>query len=252
MFFTRLLHFITFTLREYLRSGRALVEASVIAVAFLLLFRRASSPMALEAFFSLAGMLTLGLAIYSSSTFMGLSNRPQGYMLLTRKLGRSGYLLGYYVAALAVIVAAYLALSVLCVAFQSVENLNFANWLLGSLPLLLNAALAAATMILVAPIVMTPFWRLTLLAGVAIAFSGSLFNSQTVRDLAPLLRNLLGTLQVVFSAPLLPLFSGFALAVSRDYSGANIAIPLAQLSLTLGILALALSMFGRREIMFQG
>lgn len=252
MFFIRLLRFISFTLQEYVRSGRALVELSIVGIAFYLLFRPSSSPMTPEAFFALAGMLMLGLALYTSSACIGLANRPQGYLLLTRKLGRSGFLLGHYLAAVSIIGTCYLALTVLCVVFQSAAGLSAGTWLLGSLPLLLNAALAAATMTLVAPMVLTPGWRLALLAAIAIAFSGSLFNSQTLRDLAPLLRNLLGTLQIMFSAPLLPAFSGFALAISRDYSGANVAIPLAQLSLTLGVLALALHVFGRREVVFQG
>jgi hypothetical protein len=59
-------------------------------------------------------------------------------------------------------------------------------------------------------------------------------------------------LRAIFSTPLLPAFTGFALSISRDYSGLALAIPIAQLSLTLGLLALALYVFSRREIIFSG
>jgi len=56
----------------------------------------------------------------------------------------------------------------------------------------------------------------------------------------------------IFSTPLLPAFTGFALAISRDYSGIAFAIPLAQLFLTLGLLTMAVYIFARREIILSG
>lgn len=247
----RMLRFAGFTLLEYLRSGRALVEFIVIIVTYYLLFRGSTTPMTGEAFFSLAGLLMIALAFYTTSMMLGLGDRPQGYLVLSRRIGRSGYLLGLYLAALTVLFAAYGLLSAINALLSPVEMLGLTGWIGGSLPLLLNIALIAAVVTLLAPMVLTARWRLVVLAAVALAFSGSIFNSQTMRDLAPALRNLLGTLQVIFGAPLLPAFSGFALSVSRDYNGAAIAILLAQLSLTLGMLSLALYAFGRREIVFQ-
>lgn len=249
---TRILRFAGFTLLEYARSGRALVEFIVIIVAYYLLFRGSTTPMNGEAFFSLSGLLMLALAFYTTSIILGLGDRPQGYLVLSRRIGRSGYLLGLYLAALVVLFAAYGLLSLVNALLSPVAMLGFAGWLGGSLPLLLNVAMIAAAVTLLAPMVLTARWRLVVLAAVALAFSGSIFNSQIMRDLAPVLRNLLGTLQVIFGAPLLPAFSGFALSISREYNGAAFAILLAQLSLTLGLLALALYAFGRREIVFQG
>jgi hypothetical protein len=62
----------------------------------------------------------------------------------------------------------------------------------------------------------------------------------------------LEVLRTIFSTPLLPAFTGFALSLSRDYSGIGVAIPLAQLSLTLSLLALAVYAFARRELIFSG
>ena len=248
----RLARFVGFTLTEYVRSGRVLAEILAIVIAYYVLFRRAGSAMTPETFFSLAGLVMLGLAFYTTSMMMGLGDRPQGYLVLARKIGRAGYLLGHYLAALAVELVAFGVLSLLTAIFSPVEGLGLGGWMLGSLPLVLNVALTAAAVTLLAPIVLSAGWRLAILAAVAIAFSGSVINSQTLRSLSPLLRNALGTLQVVFSTPLLPVFTGFALSVNRDYSGPSVAIPLAQLSLTLGLLALATYAFARREVVFHG
>lgn len=251
-FFLRLAAFVGFTLQEYARSGRILIEIAATCIAYYLLFQRTGSPLTPAVFFSLAGLFTLALTFYTTTVMMSLGDRPQGYLILTRRLGRGGYLIGFYLAALLVIAGCYGLLSLACAVLSPIEGLDTADWLLGSLPLLLNIATLVATVTLLAPIVLTPSWRLAVLAAVALAFSGSIFNSQTIRELPSLLRDLLGTLQVVFSAPLLPVFTGFALSVSRDYRNANIAIPFAQLSLALGLLGLALYVFARREIIFHG
>lgn len=249
---SRLATFVGFILSEYARSGRVLVEIIATLVGYYLLFRRSEPPLQPSAFFSLAGLLTLGLTFYTTSVMMSVGDRPQGYLVLTRRLGRGGYLLGHYLGSLLLVVACYGLLSLACAILSPIAGLSVSDWLLGSIPLLLNVAMLAAAITLIAPIVLTPTWRLVVLAAISLAFSGSIINSQTLRDMAPLLRDLLGSLQVVFSAPLLPAFTGFALSVSRDYGSANIAIPFAQLSLTLGLLALALYVFARREIVFHG
>ena len=58
--------------------------------------------------------------------------------------------------------------------------------------------------------------------------------------------------RTIFSTPLLPAFTGFALSISRDYSGIAFAIPLAQLFLTLSLLTMAVYVFARREIILSG
>jgi hypothetical protein len=94
-------------------------------------------------------------------------------------------------------------------------------------------------------------WRLAILALVAIAFSGNLLGGVVMQQLGPL-ATALEVLRTIFSTPLLPAFTGFSLSLSQDYSGIGFAIPLAQLSMTLSLLALAIYAFTRRELIFSG
>lgn len=248
----RTLQFTAFTLVEYARSGRVLVELAAGVAAFYLFFRRWATPMTAEYLFSTAGLFTLALTFYSASTVLSLGDRPQGYLVLARRLGRGGYLLGLYLAAQAVVWGVYGALSLGVALYNPVPGLGVAGWALGSAPLLLNVALLSALLLLLAPMVLSTGWRLAILAVVALAFSGNLIGGPTLATLPPALATALDVLRTVFSTPLLPAFTGFALSVSRDYAGVNAAIPVAQLSLTLSLLALAVYTFSRRELIFSG
>ena len=90
------------------------------------------------------------------------------------------------------------------------------------------------------------------LALVAIAFSGGLIGGQTLADLPAPVTAAINISRTIFSTPLLPAFTGFALSISRDYSGIAFAIPLAQLFLTLGLLTMAVYIFTRREVILSG
>lgn len=249
---TRILRFVGFTLVEYGRSGRVLVEILAALAVYYVLFRRWTSPMPADYFFSTAGLIVIGLTFYTTSSIMGLGDRPQGYLILARKLGRAGYLLGLYLSALSIVLALYGAISIAVAVANPVAELSLSGWLLGTLPLALNAALLGALLTLLAPMVLTSGWRLTILAVVAIAFSGNLLSGQVLANLAPPLVSAINVLRTIFSTPLLPAFTGYALSVSRDYDGFNKVIPVAQLSLTLSLLALALYAFTRRDIIFSG
>jgi hypothetical protein len=161
-------------------------------------------------------------------------------------------LLGLYLAIQAIVWGIYGLICLLMPFYNPVVGLTLRGWLLGTLPLLLNAALLSALLTLLTPIVLPAAGRLTVLALIATAFSGSLIGGQTLAELPPTLTAGLSVLRTLFSTPLLPAFTGFALSVSGDYSGIAIAIPLAQLSLTLGLLSLATYVFSRREIIFSG
>lgn len=249
---SRTLRFAGFTLLEYARSGRILLElAATLAVGYIF-FRRWATLMPPEYFFGTAAVFSLVLTFYTASSVLALGDRPQGYVVLARGIGRAGYLLGLYCATLAVVVGAYGALSLGVAIFSPVAGLGVADWLLGTLPLLLNVALLGALLVLMAPMVLSTGWRLAILGLVALAFSGSLLGGPTLATLPQGVASALDVVRTLFSAPLLPAFTGFALAVSRDYSGINAVIPLAQLSLTLGLLALAVYAFGRRELIFGG
>jgi hypothetical protein len=247
----RTVRFIAFTLVEYARSGRILVECLATVVVFYLFFRRWTTPPPASYFFSTAGLFTLGLTFYSTSAMMGLGDRPQGYVLLVRRISRASYLLGLYLAALAITSTLYGAISLGMALYNPVADLTPRGWLLGSLPLLLNVALFGALLTLLAPIVLTAGWRLAVLALVAIAFSGNLLGGQVVATIPQVIATGLSILRTIFSTPLLPAFTGFQLSVDRDYSGIHFLTPIAQLTLTLSLLSLAIYAFRRRDLLFS-
>jgi hypothetical protein len=250
--FIRTLRFTGFTLVEYARSGRILVEMLAAMIFFYIFLRRWTSLPPPEYFFSTTGLFVLALTFYSTSSTMSLGDRPLGYLLLVRRLGRGGYLLGFYLAAQAIVWGAYGLISMATALYNPVQGLDVRGWLLGSTPLLLNAMLLGALLTLLAPIVLPATGRLVVLALVATAFSGGLIGGQTLADLPAPLTAAINISRTIFSTPLLPAFTGFALSVSRDYSGIAFAIPLAQLFLTLGLLTLAVYVFARREVIFSG
>lgn len=248
----RTARFTGFTLVEYARSGRIIVETLATLAVFYILFRRWGTGINAEYLFTYGGLFALALTFYTASAVMGLGDRPQGYVVLMRRLGRGGYLLGLYMAALAIELAAYGALNLAVALLNPVGELTIGGWLLGTIPLVLNVALLTALLTLLAPMVLSGGWRLAILAIVAIAFSGNLLGGPTLTMLGEPLTQALSVLRTIFSTPLLPAFTGFSLSVTRDYGGVNAAIPFAQLSLTLGLLALALFAFTRRDLIFTG
>lgn len=248
---SRTLRFVGFTLVEYARSGRILIELLAGVAFFYIFFRRWSSPPPPDYFFSYTGLFTLALTFYTLSSILGLGDRPQSYVLLVRRLGRGGYLIGLYLAAVLVILAMYGLISLGVAIYNPVSDLGLGGWLLGTTPLLLNVALLGALLTLLTPMVLTSGWRLAVLALVAIAFSGNLIGGPTLVRLGPL-ADVLGVLRAIFSTPLLPAFTGFALSLTRDYSGLSAAILLSQLSLAVGLLGLAVYVFSRRELIFSG
>ena len=129
---SRLLRFTGFTLLEYLRSGRALIEAVAAAVFFyFFLLQRDGSSLEAQKFFSLTGLFAIALTIYTMSSMVGLGDRAQGYLLLTRRLGRIGYLLGFYFAGVVVVSAAYGVISLLTAFLSRIPDLTLRDWLLG-------------------------------------------------------------------------------------------------------------------------
>lgn len=244
--------FAVFTLDEYLRSGRIIVELAATAVAYYLFFRRWTTPMTPEYFFSTVGLFMLGLTVYTGSSILALGDRSAGYVTLARRLGRGPYLLGLYFAVLAVSWAVYGAICLLVALTNPIRNLDFTGWALGTIPLLLNLAMLAAFLTLLTPIVLPAPWRLAVLALVALAFSGSLIGGATLSSLPESVAIALDVMRTILSTPLLPAFTGFAISVSRDYSGASAVVPVAQLFLVIGLLAFAVYSFAKREIVFSG
>ncbi|HNP85433.1 MAG TPA: hypothetical protein PKK78_04795 [Kouleothrix sp.] len=249
---TRTIRFTLFTLVEYVRSARILIELIASVVFFYVFLRRWASTVPAEYFFSVVGLFSLILGFYTTTAMLALGDRPQGYLILSRRIGRGSYLIGLYLAALVVVWSIYGLISLAMALYNPIVGLTPVSWLLGTIPLLLNVALLSALLVLMAPMVLPTGARLLILALIAIAFSGGLIGGQTLAELPTTLTTTINILRTIFSTPLLPAFTGFALSVSRDYRGVAFAIPIAQFSLTLGILALALYAFARREIIFSG
>lgn len=205
-----------------------------------------------EYFFSTVNLFTLGLTVYTGSSILALGDRPAGYVTLARRLGRGPYLLGLYLAVLAVSWGVYGAICLLVAFTNPIRGLGVIGWALGTIPLLLNVALLAAFLTLLTPIVLPAPWRLAVLALVALAFSGSLIGGAALSSLPESVAIALDVMRTILSTPLLPAFTGFAISVSRDYSGASAAVPVAQLFLVIGLLAFAVYSFAKREIVFSG
>lgn len=249
--FIRTLVFTGFTLIEYIRSARILIELIAAAACYAIFLRSDQPGVDPQHFFLIAGLFTLGLTIYTTSAMIGLGDRSQGYLILVRRIGRTGYLLGLYTSALVVIASIYGLLSVATFALSHFQGLSLTSWLLGTLPLLLNVGLLAALFIMLSPLVFSTGWRLLVLGLIALAFSGSFFGNAALDSLTPTIRNIIYGLQALLSWPLVPAFSGFELARTRDYSGSAPVILIAQSSLLVALLGISLYTFSRREVILS-
>jgi hypothetical protein len=241
--------FARFTVREYVRSGRILVELLAMPIATWLFFWPNGAVRGLDPiwFFSMASVFMLLLSAYTAFAFMRLGNRPQGYVVLSRDLGRGGYLIGLYVANLAVIVVIYLLFSLLVylIWITRLPRISPGTWLLGSIPLLLNAAIVAALITLIAPLVLPNQPRLLILGLIVLSLGGNVFrafvNSATLRPL-----------QALLAVPLLPILGGFELAAERTYTAAALITLAGQVLSILVLLGAALLAFERRELILAG
>jgi hypothetical protein len=241
----RVIVFTRLTLTEYMRSGRILIELTLAIAFWGLFFQNPRGFLTFTQVFQLCGIFTLLLTLYTSSSLLSLGDRAQGYIVLTRPLGRRGYLLGLYVAAVLVVWLAFIVILVLTILVNRPIDFTIRDLLLGSLPTLLNVALLAALMMLISSLVLKNAPRLVLLAALAIAlYSNSWPQARSNR--------LISTLQSAFSWLLFPAMRGFQLAQTRTYSGGGAAILLAQAAMTVLILSVALIAFARRDLILSG
>lgn len=128
----------------FLRSGTRIIDA--------------------EYFFTVSSIFIFGLTLYTMSVMLNLSDRPQGYMLLARRLSRASYLLGFYSTGLVILGSVYILMSLATIVLHQPVGLTVGNWLLGTLPLFLNVSLLGALMLLLSPMVVSSGWRLLILA----------------------------------------------------------------------------------------
>lgn len=245
----RLLRFTGFILLEYFRSGRIAVEIIAALAVYFLFLRRDMEP---AHFFTVLGIFTLALTLYTTTVTIGLGDRPHGYVLLARGIGRRVYLLGLFLSAYAVVAGVYGLLSIAVAALNPVRRMSLGDWLLGALPLLLNIGLLAALLLLLSPLVLPAGWRLLVLGLIALAFSSNFITGVMLESMPGSLRALLRAGQTIVGGPLVPAFYGFQLAVTRDYgSPTALANLMAQASLLVSLLGLAMYALSRRDIVFS-
>lgn len=240
----RILIFTRLTLTEYARSGRILIELAAGVAFWGIFFQNSAVLLSLQQVFQLSGIFTILLTLYTTASMLSLGDRAQGYIVLTRPLGRRGYLLGLHAAAVLVVWLTYVVIVVLTAVVNRPVDFTFRDLLLGSLPTMLNVMLLAALMILLSSLVLKNVPRLLLLAVLAIAlYSNSWPQARANR--------LIATLQSTFSWLLVPAMKGYDLAQTRSYGGGGVAILVAQLAMTVLLLSLALSAFARRDLILS-
>jgi hypothetical protein len=247
----RMVLFVSFTLIEYVISWRILIEGGLMAAFYFIFLRASETGIDAEKFFSLTGIFTLALTIYTTSSVIGLGDRPQGYVVLSRRVGRTTYLLSFYLVAMLIITAVYGTLSLTTALWSQFTDLTITGWLLGTLPLMLNIGLMAALILMLSPLVLSTGWRLFVLGLIALAFSKNFLGNALIETFPPAFTNIIDGLQTILGWPMVPAFSGFALAMSRDYSGNAPAILIAQSSLLAALLGLAIYSFSRRELVLS-
>lgn len=248
----RLFYFSLFTLLEYVRSGRILVELLAAGLFFFIFFiKRWSGTVTDDQFFTLMGIFTLAITIYTMSSMIHLGDRPQGYVLLSRKLSRTSYLFGLYLGAFVVVAGVYLLISLAGDLTDSVRDLGVLDWLFGTLPLFLNMGLFMALLLMLSPLVFSTGWRLLFLGTIALAFSDSFLSRPSLEGLPTTIKLLLSSLQTIVSWPLVPALSGFALSVHREVGLHALVVIIAQVSLLIALLGLTLYVFSHRELVFE-
>jgi ABC-type transport system involved in multi-copper enzyme maturation permease subunit len=249
---TRTLRFAGFTLLEYIRSGRILVEILITIAATYLFYRRVDEGIDTRYFFTIAAAFSPLLTLYTTSVMIGLADRPQGYILLIRRLSRANYLLGIFIAAIVVVAGAYGLLCIAVALINAPADMTIGQWLLGSLPLLLNICLLTALLLLLSPLVLPGGWRLFVLGLIAMAFSSQIISGTMLEAIPASVQSLLRAVQALLGGPLIPAFYGYQISVVRDYGDPTVfANLLAQLSLLIALLCLAVYSFTRRDVIFS-
>jgi hypothetical protein len=242
--------FVRFTLREYVRSGRILIEILAAIIVAWTFFWPNGAVKGLDPFwfFSMAGVFFLFLPAYTTIAITRLGNRPQGYIVFSRNLGRHGYLIGLYITVGVVMLIIYLLFNLIVQLVWSTRphTLTVGGWVLGTIPLLLNSAIISAFCTLITPLVLPSKTRLLIMGLVVLASGVNILASIHLFGDA-----LLRPVQAILDLPLLPALRGFELAARRDYSIAALVVLLGQGLLALALMSCALLAFTRRELILK-
>lgn len=246
----RFLRLMLFIFLDYYRSARIVIELIATSIFFMIFLRSGTRNIDAEYFFTVSSIFIFGLTLYTMSVMLNLSDRPQGYVLLARRLSRTSYLLGFYSTGLMILSSVYILMSMATIVLYQPVGLTVGHWLLGTLPLFLNVCLLGALMLILSPMVVSSGWRLLVLGLIALAFSSNFIGHPILDTLPTTVTNVLAGAQTILSWPLVPAFSGFALTLSRDYSGSALVIIIAQVSLLVTLLGVAVYAFAQRDLIF--
>jgi len=241
----RLVTFVRFLFVEHVRSGRILVELGGTIAFWTVFFRnRGPAPLQLDVFFSLSSIWMLLLTFYTASALLGVAERPQGYLLLTRPLGRRGYLLGFYVVAVMVALLMYALITLLTVVINRPLDWSVIEWAKGSVPLVLNIGLVAALMTLMSSLVLRNSQRLVVLALLAVILYSQTFHLRSFfRFIQPI--------QSALSWLIVPPLRAYQLATTRVFESTDLFVLLGQIGLTAVLLGLALWAFSHRSVILR-
>ena len=246
-----------FTLSEYTRSGRILIELGAFVVFAYIFLRKPNTAATLTftQFFGMVAVFVLAQTIYTTSVLVSMGNRAQGYVVLARPLGRKGYLVGLWLAAFLIGLANLLLCSLVAALVNPAQNLSatpgIAIWLLGALPLVLDIALIAALVMFLSSLVLSSGWRLVMLAVLALASVGSTDVFSKIVNVEGPVSRILAAVRTIVALPLTPLLAGFELSVQRLYSPQAVAVILGQVTLLVAVLAFAMFAFDRRDIILN-
>jgi hypothetical protein len=246
-----------FTLSEYARSGRIIVEM-IAFVAFAWIFLRKpnqNATLTFTQFFGMVSVFVLAQTIYTSSVLVSMGNRAQGYVVLARPLGRKGYLIGLWLAALLIGIGNLLLCSLVAALVNPARSQSatpgIGIWFFGALPLLLDIALVAALVLFLSSLVLSSGWRLVMLAVLALASVGSTDVFSKIVNVDGPISRILAAVRTVVALPLTPLLAGFELSVQLQYSPQAVAIIGGQIALLVAVLAFAMFAFDRRDIILN-
>jgi len=244
-----------FFLLEYLRSGRFLLELGMVIASFVVFFRPTGTPIRADHFFTVSGLFGPVLAALITSAIIGMGDRPQAYIILSRNVSRGVYLIGLFCSSCSAVLTMYGILCLLVALFNPVAELDLIKWVLATLPLVLNISLVSALTLLLSPLILSTGWRLFVLTLIALALSsnvvgGPLLNQ--IEQINPFLVTILRALQTLLSGPLVPIFYGYQLSIIGNLDHASAwANLLAQGLLLLAFLGLACYAFNRRDLIFS-
>jgi hypothetical protein len=246
-----------FTLSEYTRSGRILIELGAFVVFAYIFLRKPNTNAILTftQFFGMVAVFVLAQTIYTTSVLVSMGNRAQGYVVLARPLGRKGYLIGLWLVALLLGIGNLLLCSLVAALVNPAQSQSatpgIAVWFSGVLPLLLDIALVAALVLFLSSLVLSSGWRLVMLAILALASVGSTDVFSKIVNVDGPISRILAAVRTIVALPLTPLLAGFELSVQRFYSPQAVAIIGGQIALLVAVLAFAMFAFDRRDIILN-